>query len=45
MEHDAHLPDDVDRGGVLAKLTAAGIVAFVILAVGGFVVYGSGLWH
>ena len=45
MEHDVHLPDDVDRGGLIAKLTALGIVAFVILAVAGWVVYGSGLWH
>jgi hypothetical protein len=45
MEHDTHLPDDVDAGGAGAKLIALGIVAFLILGVAGWVVYGSGLWH
>lgn len=43
MEHDMHLPDDVDRGGIFAKIAAAAIPVVLIAAVVGYVVFGSGL--
>ena len=44
MEHDVHLSDDVDRGGVIAKLVIALAIAAVFLGIGGYVVFASGLW-
>ena len=43
MEHDMHLPDDVDRGGLFAKIAAAAIPVALIVGVVGYVIYGSGL--
>ncbi|HJR55906.1 MAG TPA: hypothetical protein VJ798_04955 [Rhizomicrobium sp.] len=43
MEHDMHLPDDVDRGGLLAKIAAAAIPVVLIIGVAGYVIFGSGL--
>jgi hypothetical protein len=44
MEHDVHLSDDVDRGGMLAKIIGALIVAAVFIGIGGYIVFASGLW-
>lgn len=44
MEHDVHLSDDVDSGGLGSKLVAGLIVAAAILAIAGYVVFGSGMW-
>ncbi len=44
MEHDVHLSDDVDRGGMLAKIIGALIVAAVFVGIGGYIVFASGLW-
>jgi len=44
MEHDVHLSDEVDRGGIVAKIIGALIVAAVFIGIGGYVVFASGLW-
>jgi hypothetical protein len=44
MEHDVHLPEDVDRAGVISKVIAALVIAAAIAAICGYVVYGSGMW-
>lgn len=44
MEHDIHLADGVDRGGIVAKIVGALIVAAVFIGLGVYVVYASGLW-
>ena len=44
MEHDVHLSEDVDRGGLISKVIAALVVGAVIMAIGGYVVFGSGMW-
>jgi hypothetical protein len=43
MEHDMHLPDDVDRGGLFAKIAAAAIPVILIVGVVGYIIFGSGL--
>jgi hypothetical protein len=43
MEHDMHLPEDIDRGGLFAKIAAAAIPVALIAVVVGYVVFGSGL--
>ena len=43
MEHDLHLPVDVDRGGLFAKIAAAAIPVVLIVGVVGYVIFGSGL--
>jgi len=44
MDHDVHLSDEVDRGGLVAKIVGALIVASVFIGVGGYIVFASGLW-
>jgi hypothetical protein len=44
MEHDVHLSDDVDSGGATSKIIAAVIVLAAIVALAGYVVFGSGMW-
>jgi len=44
MEHDIHLSEDTDRGGLVAKIVGALIVAAVFLGIGGYIVFASGLW-
>jgi hypothetical protein len=44
MEHDVHLSEDVDSGGLTSKIIAGVIVAAVIVAIAGYVVFGSGMW-
>ena len=43
MDHDVHLADDVDKGGAASKLIAIALPIAIILAVVGWVVYGSGM--
>jgi hypothetical protein len=43
MEHDVHLSEDVDRGGLAAKIAAIALPILIILGVVGWVVYGSGM--
>ena len=43
MEHDMHLPEDIDRGGLFAKIAAAAIPVVLIVGVVGYVILGSGL--
>jgi len=44
MDHDVHLPEDVDRAGVFSKVIAALVIAAAIAAICGYVVCGSGMW-
>jgi hypothetical protein len=49
MDHDVHLPEDVDRAGVFSKVIAALVIAALVIAAAiaaicGYVVYGSGMW-
>ena len=44
MEHHAHLSDKSDQS-VGVKLLAVLLVALAIAALGGYVVYGSGMWN
>mgnify|MGYP001552954046 CR=1 FL=1 len=43
MDHDMHLAEDVDRGGAAVKIAAIALPIAIILAVVGWVVYGSGM--
>jgi hypothetical protein len=43
MDHDMHLADDVDKGGIASKIVAIALPVAIILAVVGWVVYGSGM--
>lgn len=44
MDHDVHLSDDVDRGGLVAKIVAAVVIVSIFIGVGSYVVFASGLW-
>jgi hypothetical protein len=44
MEHDVHLSEDVERGGLTSKIIAAVVVGAAILALAGYIVFGSGMW-
>lgn len=44
MDHDVHLSDDVDRGGLFAKIAAAAVIVSIFVGIGSYVVFASGLW-
>jgi hypothetical protein len=44
MEHDVHLSEDVDSGGLVSKIIAGVVVAAAIAAIAGYIVFGSGMW-
>ena len=44
MEHHAHISDKSDQS-IGVKLLAVLLVALAIAALGGYVVYGSGMWN
>ena len=44
MEHDVHLSDDVDSGGLVSKVIAGVVVAATIVAIAVYIVFGSGMW-
>lgn len=43
MDHDMHLSEDVDRGGLAAKVVAIALPVAIILGVVAWVIYGSGM--
>jgi hypothetical protein len=45
MEHEAHLSEDVDRGGMATKLIALAVIVALIIGTGVYLVYGSGMWN
>ena len=45
MEHEVHLSDDVDRGGMTAKIIAVVIILAILAGGGAYMVYGSGMWN
>lgn len=45
MEHEAHLSEDVDRGGMTAKIVALAAILAIFVGIGVYMVYGSGMWN
>ena len=44
MEHEQHISDK-DEVGMGGKLLAGIVVLVLLAAIGGYVVYGSGMWN
>jgi hypothetical protein len=43
MQHESHIPDEAEIG-TLPKLIAVLAIVAGLLAIGAYVVYGSGMW-
>jgi hypothetical protein len=44
MEHEAHLSEDADRGGMVTKIIALVVILALLAGAGVYMVYGSGMW-
>jgi hypothetical protein len=45
MEHEVHLNEDVDRGGMAFKIVALVVILAIFVGIGVYMVYGSGMWN